>query len=352
MLLIVFLGVLLAVVDGQELAGCCNFEPGTTYSWTTSTWQWTDSGSYPVTNDYPGFIQAGNYLWIQNDSGTVALSSLSIKDQYTIISFDYYYDTPNPNTGSYFHVYFHPETGSTTSVLLFETAIPMDEWIHKDIPCNDQFNYCCGSIADFPCAGTIEIIGSLSVFPATGLIGVDNVGTCVPTVECCNFDNSDVCSYVNDPTNAVNWFFDGTLPPIYTPPPPSDYTSYIYFEYIDYQGASPLDSDYNSKEISIPQTVDFQIEYYVASPYGLSGDSGLKIFFVESATKIKTELAYYKSSYNNWQFGTFSCGTVFHDCCLGQGSCAGWLQFEGHIEPLGGTVFVGVNTISILGTSC
>ncbi|GAB6021586.1 hypothetical protein CHUAL_004177 [Chamberlinius hualienensis] len=330
--------------DGVTPDVCCDFNNPSTCAYSTTTWSST-LVSYPITTTYPGFLEPPDYLWMQDDSGQLDLNGFTIDGEYTIVNFMYFYDTPTPGLGSYLHVFFMPTVGTASPVLLYETTLPVDQWLNVSIPCNAANNYCCGSRYSFPCFGTIQVIASLSAFPATGLFGFDNLCIINRLTYCCDFVSSTACGFFNDPSNpfGYDWSWNVIVPPYAILPPPSG--SYYYFQLNTATIPGPLDSTFISEIFSIPAMYTFNIEYYVDMATGTSIGSGLRVYFVESITNIRTELAFFQLPLKYWTTALVSCSAPTSSCCLGKSSCSGRLELVAHVEPSEGIVSTAVSYI-------
>ncbi|GAB6021584.1 hypothetical protein CHUAL_004175 [Chamberlinius hualienensis] len=342
---------ILSNFDGLSADTCCTFDVVSTCAYSTTTWTSTLSGAFPISTTYPGFLEPPDYLWLQDDSGVLDMNGFYVYSENTLINFMYFYDTPTPGLGSYFHVFFIPTVGTTDPVLLYETTLPVDQWLNASIPCNAEHNYCCGSRYSFPCFGNIEVIASLSVFPPTGLFGFDNLCIINDTSYCCQFISNGVCGYVNDPSNTYNWRWSGDSPPPYTvTPPPSG--SYNYFQLDTAIIPVPTDSTYISDIFTIPGRYDFEMEYYVDMAGGTSLGSGLRVYFVEATNNLRTELAFLQLPLHSWTTTVIGCNAGTFDCCRGKGSCSGRLELVGHAEPSEGVVTTAVSYIKEYGQPC
>ncbi|GAB6021588.1 hypothetical protein CHUAL_004179 [Chamberlinius hualienensis] len=341
---------ILSTFDGLSVDACCTFNNPSTCAFTSTTWKWTNPGDYPITTTYPGFLNLPDYMWLQDDSGTLDLNGFTINDMNTLVNFNYFYDTPTPGLGSYFHVFFIPTVGTTSPVLLYETVLPVDQWLNVSIPCNAEHSYCCGSRYSFPCFGDIQVIASLSAFPATGLFGFDDLCIIQSEPLCCDFVSSTACGFINDPSNpfGYDWRWNVDLTPPYAIPPPST-GSYYYFQLNTATIPGPLDSTFISDIFTIPGSYDFDIEYYVEMATGIDIGSGLRVYFVEATNNIRTELAFFQLPLAKWTSTVVSCSTPTNACCLGKASCAGRLEFVGHAEPSEGIVTTAVSYIGTYG---
>ncbi|GAB6021587.1 hypothetical protein CHUAL_004178 [Chamberlinius hualienensis] len=350
MLPIAVLLALLSVLsksDGLSTTTCCDFSSSSTCAYSTTGWRSTLSGAYPITTTYPGFLEPPDYLWLQDDSGEIDLTGFYINDENTLVNFMYFYDTPTPGLGSYFHVFFIPTVGTTSPVLLYETTLPVDQWLNASIPCNAAHDYCCGSRYSFPCYGTIQVIASLSEYPTTGLFGFDNLCIIESIPYCCDFVSSTACGYANDPSNTYDWSWSALSPPYSIPPPTSGY--YYYFQLNTAIIPVPTDSAFISDIFSIESRYDFEIEFYVDMAGGTSVGSGLRVYFVEATTQVRTELAFLQFPIQIWSTAVVSCSAPTNACCLGKSSCSGRLEFVGHAEPSEGIVTTAVSSIKTLG---
>ncbi|GAB6021582.1 hypothetical protein CHUAL_004173 [Chamberlinius hualienensis] len=341
---------ILSNFDGLSADTCCTFSSPSTCAYSTTAWTSTLSGAFPITTTYPGFLQLPDYLWMQDDSGTLELNGFTIENENTLVNFMYFYDTPTPGLGSYFHVFFMPTVGTPTPVLLYESTVPVDQWLNVSIPCNGDHDYCCGNRYSFPCFGNIQVIASLSVYPPTGLFGFDNLCIINDTSYCCNFVSNAACGFANDPSNYYDWSWSALSPPYPITPPPSGY--YYYFQLNTAIIPEPTDSTLISDIFTIPGSYNFEMEYYVNMAGGTSLGSGLRVYFVEATNNFRTELAFLQLPLQIWTITTVRCDAATFDCCRGKGTCSGRLELVGHAEPSEGVVTTAVSYIKELGTPC
>ncbi|GAB6023551.1 hypothetical protein CHUAL_008323 [Chamberlinius hualienensis] len=167
---------LLAVVYSAS-SQCCDF------SLAACSWSgiWLTSPDYtPNTVSYPGFwstVPDDHFKFIQDQSASeTSDATFHISSPGTVISFDFFFDSPYTSSGSYLEFYFKPAGG--TPIFIYGTATPYPNWQFQRITCDSSNKYCCGSLADVPCDGYITVTSTVGTVDRDALFAFDHIGIC------------------------------------------------------------------------------------------------------------------------------------------------------------------------------
>ncbi|GAB6023557.1 hypothetical protein CHUAL_008327 [Chamberlinius hualienensis] len=254
-------------------------------------------------------------MWLQDRSGTIDFGKVfQITSAGSVaISFDYFFDT-NDHTGDYLQLRLNINPLKKQQIVSITLTNP--EWQHIDIVCDHNNDYCCGSLSDIPCSGTLEIVGSLTTRPEVGLMAISNIcnGAVITTpttpttttlppypATCCDFD-SNTCLAVY-----TTWFWSLPYPSPPSPPPTSD--GYYLWT------TTPSQVLFQPIYIVKP-SIMISFEYYISNTYAY-----LEVWFYQSLSS-PVIIASLNFDTNNWDTYSNPCTS----CCV-LGVCEGQLAF-------------------------
>ncbi|GAB6023633.1 hypothetical protein CHUAL_008400 [Chamberlinius hualienensis] len=307
---------LLAVVYSASSQPCC-------YTATDCSWTgiWLSYPVYtPILTDYPYFLStapSSYFKFIQDQSGTeVSETIFLISEPDTVISFDYFLDSPYTSSNNFLEVYFeNVNTGFKT--LIDARLTPNPTWNRGyTITCDSTVSFCCGA-KDLPCNGRISVSANIDASYRQALFAFDRIGVCgvTPITNCCNFD-------VDNCATSTNWIWSANatpIPPIPYPPPSGG--GYIWTQTGGAQALFPL--------VNVPNIgAYFSFYYYIES----SAADIQVAFYPTGGSPVIVTILSYTTSYTWLYTGSLAC----NNCCGGPGSCDGRLGITA-VET-GGTI--------------
>ncbi|GAB6023550.1 hypothetical protein CHUAL_008322 [Chamberlinius hualienensis] len=168
---------LLAVVYSVS-SQCCELSTAQC-SWTG---EWLNYPAIsPVTLEYPHFwptARSTDFMFIQDLPGIeVSETTFHVASQETVISFDYFFESPKALGINKLEVHFeNAVTG--LAVKLAELNVPNPGWNYDHtVVCDSSVDFCCG-IGAVPCDGRIRVTSTVDVKEPQSLFAFDRIGTC------------------------------------------------------------------------------------------------------------------------------------------------------------------------------